>query len=725
MRAGERLAGRYRLDARLGQGGIGEVWRGFDADLGRPVAVKVLLEFDASDELLGRFRREAAIGARLQHPGITVVHDIGQHENRLFIVMELLEGEDLAHRLARSPGTGLPVPEALDLALQAAEALAAAHAQKVVHRDLKPANLFLLTTGGRLKICDFGIARTADSTGGLTVTGRVFGTPAYMAPEQWRGEHVDARCDLYALGCVLFALLTGAPPFPQADQVWVLMRRHLDEAPPALDSVRPDLPPALVELVAALLSKDPAERPDAQNTTTRLRTLLAAAAAPAQAPATAPAPQAPAPEPAAAPAADRMAARARALAAAPEPTPTATQETGTVPAAVPVRPGGLDAHVPAAYRATPPPPPPTVPATDPRPGTSRRRLLLGGVGLVAGAWGGVSLVRRFTEADDSAPGLELLSVLSQPSSSVESVAFSHDGSTLAAAGRGNAVWLWSVSTKALAGTLKHDTPIRSLAFSPDGKTIATGGEDRVVQLWDVAKGTRTGLTDHTGRVRSVAFSPDAKWLASAGDDSGIRLWDLGTGRPAATLTGHAGGVTSLAFSPDGAALASGGSDRSLRLWNVAGPTTAPGRSFTNQQNEVTSVAFSPDGHTVAGSIAGAYGSVGTSNGIYPGAGPDPASAEPTAGIWGAIDVWDAAQGTRTALHANKTATVSSLTFRPDGKTIACGGWDNAVHLWDVGTERTSRTKGHTAPVWSVAFSPDGKLLASASGDGTVRLWKVS
>lgn len=138
MRAGEELAGRYRLDVRLGQGGVGEVWRAQDLELGRAVAVKVLLEFDASEEQLGRFRREAEIGARLRHPGITVVHDTGRHGKRLFIVMELLEGMDLAQRLAAHPGGGLPLPEVLDLGLQAAEALAAAHAQQVVHRDLKP-----------------------------------------------------------------------------------------------------------------------------------------------------------------------------------------------------------------------------------------------------------------------------------------------------------------------------------------------------------------------------------------------------------------------------------------------------------------------------------------------------------------------------------------------------------------------------------------------------------
>ncbi|RSS41201.1 serine/threonine protein kinase, partial [Streptomyces sp. WAC07061] len=258
VRVGEVLADRYRLDRRLGAGGMGEVWRGHDRALRRAVAVKVLLDAATNEELIARFRREATIGARLQHPGITVVHDVGQHEGRLFIVMELLSGEDLGARLARSPG-GLPVAEAVELGAQTAEALAAAHERAVVHRDLKPQNLFLLP-GGRLKICDFGIAHSADATAGWTVTGRMFGTPPYMAPEQWRGEHVDARCDLYALGCVLYALLSGEPPFGSAEPMYVLMRRHVEDAP--LPPAVPGVSAELGRLVLALLAKDPRDRPE-------------------------------------------------------------------------------------------------------------------------------------------------------------------------------------------------------------------------------------------------------------------------------------------------------------------------------------------------------------------------------------------------------------------------------------------------------------------------------
>jgi serine/threonine protein kinase len=166
MQAGLKLSGRYALQALLGSGGMGEVWRGVDEHLDRPVAVKILREHLADPDLAGRFRHEARIAARLQHPGITVVHDVGSDNGQLFIVMELLHGRDLATILAGVPA-GLPIDTIASLTGQAAEALRVAHAGHVVHRDLKPANLFV-QDGERLKICDFGIARAVDSTAHFT-----------------------------------------------------------------------------------------------------------------------------------------------------------------------------------------------------------------------------------------------------------------------------------------------------------------------------------------------------------------------------------------------------------------------------------------------------------------------------------------------------------------------------------------------------------------------------
>jgi serine/threonine protein kinase len=259
VQPGDELVGRYRVEARLGHGGMGEVWRGVDQKLRRPIAVKVLLNLSADPALLQRFQREAVITAGLQHPGIAVVHDVDQHDGQLFIVMELLHGQDLGAVLAGAP-SGLPISEAISLTMQAARALVAAHIRGVVHRDLKPANLFLLTEG-RLKVCDFGIARAVDATSALTATGQVFGTPAYMSPEQWSGEQVDARSDLYSLGCVLHALLTGQPPFPPDQAPLALMRQHLDIIPAGPRAVRFDVSPELDRLVLELLAKDPAARP--------------------------------------------------------------------------------------------------------------------------------------------------------------------------------------------------------------------------------------------------------------------------------------------------------------------------------------------------------------------------------------------------------------------------------------------------------------------------------
>jgi hypothetical protein len=253
------LAGRYQLEDHLGQGGMGEVWRGVDLRLRRPIAIKFLPAHLMSDEgAVARFRREAEITAGLQHPGITVMFDIEQQDRLLFLVMELLQGSDLSTMLA-GHSTGLPVEQVITLATQIADALAAAHSRGVVHRDIKPANLFL-QNDGRVKICDFGIARLADATA-VTGTGVSIGTPRYMAPEQFEGRPVDHRTDLYSFGCVLYELLTGRPVFASDSGVAAAMYQHVNRSPVALGSVRPDIPVHLDRLVLDLLAKDPAHRP--------------------------------------------------------------------------------------------------------------------------------------------------------------------------------------------------------------------------------------------------------------------------------------------------------------------------------------------------------------------------------------------------------------------------------------------------------------------------------
>ncbi|WP_411070184.1 tetratricopeptide repeat protein [Streptomyces sp. cmx-4-25] len=262
------IQGRYRLHEVIGRGGMGEVWRATDEALGRRVAVKCLKPLGPQrdphvrDVVRERFRREARVAAALQHRGITVVHDFGEYEGVLFLVMELLEGRNLSQLLAANAQNPLPVQDLVEIADQVADALAYTHRRGIVHRDLKPANIMRLRDG-TVKICDFGIARLGadmDFTSKLTGTGIAMGTPHYMSPEQIGGGEIDHRSDLYSLGCVLYELATGAPPF-DLDDSWAILIGHRDTVPSPPRAHRAELPDYFDRLVVDLLAKVPEERP--------------------------------------------------------------------------------------------------------------------------------------------------------------------------------------------------------------------------------------------------------------------------------------------------------------------------------------------------------------------------------------------------------------------------------------------------------------------------------
>ncbi|TDQ53309.1 serine/threonine-protein kinase [Actinorugispora endophytica] len=281
------LDGRYRLTERLGIGGMGEVWRGVDERLDRPVAVKLVRpELVETDDTVARFRREARVTARLAgHPNIVILYDYGTDSDTVYAVMELVEGLPL-NRVLRDRGP-LPVPLAARWGAQVCAGLSAAHTSGIVHRDIKPGNLMAVGSdapdGGTVKVLDFGIAgfhEAALQSRRLTRTGDLIGTPLYMSPEQIQALPVGAPGDLYSFGAVLFQMLTGRPPFEGRDPMPVL-RMHLMEPPPPPSALRPDLPPELAGLVLALLAKAPGQRPGSADEVRARLLSFAAAEAPA------------------------------------------------------------------------------------------------------------------------------------------------------------------------------------------------------------------------------------------------------------------------------------------------------------------------------------------------------------------------------------------------------------------------------------------------------------
>jgi eukaryotic-like serine/threonine-protein kinase len=622
----------YEVMEVIGQGGMGVVFKAQDPRLNRWVAIKVLAVHLAHDAVARqRFAREAQAAAAVRHEHVITIHAVSDGDGLPFIVMEHVGGGSLHDYLKEHGPPDWRI--VVRLGAEIASGLAAAHATGQIHRDIKPSNILLQIEGrveppGAVKISDFGLARVADDVR-LTQPGIVAGTPMYMSPEQALGAPLDERADLFSLGSVLYALLTGREPF-DANSPMAVLRQVCETDPRPIREINPDVPAWLAATVERLHAKRPALRfSGAAEVAELLRYNLAHPDEP----------RLPPPPP-------RSRRRMRYLIIG-----------GAVVAGL-LLAGGLKFGVPSswtrwAFRGT---------AGDIQDSHAPLRLTLNGhtgpVWSAAFAPDGLTLA---TGGDDSsirlwdpATGSEK-AVLSGHDSAVLTVTFSHSGKLLISGGGDGTLRLWDVPAGTERPPLFQLTgTVRRAPISPDDSTVAVANSTQGVELWDLeGRRLRQTLPGHSGSIMAIAFAPDGTTLAT-GDTSGrIRLWDPATGSERATIQADPLGLRALAFTPDSQTLAStGNGNRDVRLWNVA--TQEQVAMLSGYESVVLALAISSDGRLLA-----------------------------TGSRDGTVKIWDlpAAESIAT-LHAHQ-GSVLTVAFSPDGNTLVTGGEDRLVKLWDA------------------------------------------
>jgi len=606
----------------LGRGGMGIVLEAFDSKLQRNVALKVLDPELAQDETARqRFCREARAAASITHENVVAVHQVERaaDDGLPFLVMQLVAGETLEQRLLREKQ--LPLKEIVRIGLQAAQGLAAAHAQGLTHRDVKPGNILLEPPHDRVKLTDFGLARIADDVK-LTRTGFVTGTPLYMAPEQALGESADPRSDLFSLGAILYEMCAGQPPF-QGNSALAILKQIAESKHRPLRELNPEIPEWLAEMVDELLAKKPEDRyqsaadlaevldfhwahmrsssPDLpavcqvelKQRAVRTRWIFAAVSASLLTVGLLAGMLLP-----------QFLSWPKALTSAAEPKAVLAANAGSVWSV----------------------------AFDPKSNTVAMAVEEGSVRL----WDWpTQTVQATFEAHRGV---------------VWASRFTDDGQYLATAGDDGLLKIWNRTSLETVQEFVHPNAVRGLAIG-GGKFFA-GDRQGGLHVWSLDSKQPLVTAQQPGAVYAVAISPDGKTLATAGSDKIIRLWNPDTLKQRLPLEGHAGPVYGLSFDPAGKRLASAGWDGTIRVWDPAGGKLL--HSWDGASGDIWAIAFSPDGTRLA-----------------------------TGGQNGALKLWDAATGKQLAIYLGHKTTIHTLAFNPDGKLLASGGRDGAARIWQL------------------------------------------
>lgn len=644
--------GDFRIFRVVGRGGMGVVLHAFDPCLQRDVAIKVLDPQLAGNETArARFCREARAAAAVTHENLVAVHQVDEDATSglPYLIMQLVVGESLDERLKRL--RKLSVPEVAHLGMQAAAGLAAAHAGGLIHRDIKPGNILIEKDTDRVKLTDFGLARAAEDVK-LTRTGFVAGTPLYMAPEQARGDEVDARADLFSLGTVLYEAVAGKPPFDGKTPLAVL-RRVADEAHTPLQTENAETPFWLSDVIDRLLEKDPADR---FQSASEVAELFAAELA-----------------------------RFHSLSALDVPAEVCSlsrshsntrrrKQRGfhawcvakrALPWAAGIFIGGFAVALADWSRTTAPmmsyPSPPSFPGQADDPGPPPIATLEGKAGPVYTldfSPDNKTLVVGFQSGDVKFWNLQTNSFRGQLSpleGTVWAVQFSPNGESVLTASSDSQVIIWDTDTYSKQKTLPQTTAVKSAAFSPDGNKVATGDMASTLWLWNLKTDVPFQIKAHRGEINAVAFSPDGKLLASAGVDRTVKIWEVRGDQLSLKRTlEHDAAVYGVTFSPDGTRVASGSLDGKVRIWNASnGGLIHPMEG--QSKKDVWSVSFNHDGSLLA-----------------------------STSLDGTVTIWDANTGLPLhTLRAGPDAVLHAGRFARKGSHFAAGSRASVVRVWDV------------------------------------------